>query len=56
MMMNGYNLVDDYAPSMSTPSHPPTAVELRANFSDATKPDEGVDNQIYTVNGAGFHL
>jgi FtsP/CotA-like multicopper oxidase with cupredoxin domain len=54
MMMNGYNLVDDYAPSMSTQSRPPTAVELRANFSDATKPDEGVDNQIYTVNGAAF--
>jgi FtsP/CotA-like multicopper oxidase with cupredoxin domain len=54
MMMNGYNLVDDYAPSMSTQSRPPTAAELRANFSDATKSAEGVDNQIYTVNGAAF--
>jgi FtsP/CotA-like multicopper oxidase with cupredoxin domain len=54
MMMNGYNLVDDYAPSMSTQSRPPTAAELRANFNDATKPDEGTDNQIYTVNGAAF--
>ena len=54
MMMNGYNLVDDYAPSMPAQSRPPTAAELRANFSDATKPDEGVDNQIYTVNGAAF--
>jgi FtsP/CotA-like multicopper oxidase with cupredoxin domain len=54
MMMNGYNLVDDYAPSESTTFHTPTAAELRANFSDATKSDEGVDNQIYTVNGAAF--
>ena len=54
MMMNGYNLVDDYAPSMPAQSRPPTAAELRANFSDATKSAEGVDNQIYTVNGAAF--
>jgi hypothetical protein len=54
MMMNGYNLLNDYAPSESTQFRPPTAAELRANFSEATKPDEGADNQIYTVNGQAF--
>jgi FtsP/CotA-like multicopper oxidase with cupredoxin domain len=54
MLMNGYNLVDDYTPSLSTKPHPPTAADLRNNFSDATKSDEGVDNQIYTVNGQAF--
>jgi multicopper oxidase len=54
MLMNGYNLVDDYTPSLSTKPHPPTAADLRNNFSEATKSDEGVDNQIYTVNGQAF--
>jgi FtsP/CotA-like multicopper oxidase with cupredoxin domain len=54
MLMNGYNLVDDYAPSESPLLHTPTATELRTDFSNATKSDEGVDNQIYTVNGQAF--
>ena len=53
MLMNGYNLADDYAPASESPQHPPTAAELRTNFSEITKPDEG-DNQIYTVNGEAF--
>jgi FtsP/CotA-like multicopper oxidase with cupredoxin domain len=54
MLMNGYNLVDDYTPSLMTAPHPPTAVDLRNNFSEATKSDEGTSNQIYTVNGQAF--
>ncbi len=54
MLMNGYNLVDDYAPPSGPLQHPPTATELRTNFGEATKSDEGVDNQIYTVNGDAF--
>ncbi len=54
MLMNGYNLVDDYAPSSGPLQHPPTTTELRTNFGEATKSDEGVDNQIYTVNSDAF--
>jgi manganese oxidase len=52
MLMNGYNLKDDYSKE-SEMTAPPTAAELRANFSKATGPDEG-GNQIYTVNGPAF--
>ena len=55
MLMNGYNLVDDYAPPSGPLQHPPTTTELRTNFAEATKSDEGTaDNQIYTVNGDAF--
>ena len=54
MLMNGYNLVDDYAPSSGPLQHPPTVTELSTNFGEATKSDEGADNQIYTVNGDAF--
>ena len=54
MLMNGYNLVDDYAPPSGPLQHPPTATELSTNFGEATKSDEGADNQIYTVNGDAF--
>jgi manganese oxidase len=54
MLLNGYNLVDDYAPPSGPLQHPPTATELSTNFGEATKSDEGVDNQIYTVNGDAF--
>jgi FtsP/CotA-like multicopper oxidase with cupredoxin domain len=49
-------LVDDYTGGKEESSlHPPTATELRTNFSEATKPDEGgAGNQIYTVNGESF--
>jgi hypothetical protein len=53
MLMNGYNLADDYAPDSQSIQHPPTAADLRINFGQATKADEG-DNQIYTVNGEAF--
>jgi FtsP/CotA-like multicopper oxidase with cupredoxin domain len=56
MLMNGYNLVDDFAPPSGPLQHPPTATELRTNFGEATQSDEGggADNQIYTVNGDAF--
>jgi hypothetical protein len=53
MLMNGYNLADDYMPSSESPEHPPTATDIRTNFSDVTKGDKG-GNQIYTVNGGAF--
>lgn len=53
MMMNGYNLVDDF--KNSEIFHVPTLADLNKNFTDATKSDEGIDNQIYTVNGRGFY-
>ena len=37
MLMNGYNLVDDYKSNESATLHPPTAAELRANFDKATQ-------------------
>jgi manganese oxidase len=53
MLMNGYNLADDYTPASQSPEGPPTATEIRTNFSDVTKgATEG--NQIYTVNGEAF--
>ena len=55
MTLNGYNLVDDYTGGKEESSlHPPTASEIRTNFGEATKADEGAGNQIYTVNGAAF--
>jgi manganese oxidase len=56
MMLNGYNLPDDYTGGKEEFSlRPPTATELRTNFAEATKADEGgAGNQIYTVNGAAF--
>src|SRR5919199_4662405 len=53
MLMNGYNLADDYMPESQSPEHPPTATEIRNNFGEVTKGDEG-GNQIYTVNGEAF--
>ena len=53
MLMNGYNLADDYMPESQFPEHPPTATEIRTNFGEVTKGDEG-GNQIYTVNGEAF--
>jgi manganese oxidase len=53
MLMNGYNLADDYMPDSQSPEHPPTATEIRTNFDEVTKGDEG-GNQIYTVNGEAF--
>jgi hypothetical protein len=48
MMLNGYNLVDDYTGGKEEFSlRPPTATELRTNFGEATKADEGAGNQIY---------
>jgi hypothetical protein len=53
MLMNGYNLADDYMPDSQSSEHPPTATDLRTNFGEATKAaDDG--NQIYTVNGEAF--
>lgn len=57
MLMNGYNLKDDYSSNQSADIlHPPTATELRVNFEKATQSDEasGADNQIYSVNGPAF--
>jgi FtsP/CotA-like multicopper oxidase with cupredoxin domain len=54
MMMNGYNLVDDFKDSPIF--HVPTLIDLKKNFTDATKSDDGVDNQIYTVNGRAFYF
>jgi FtsP/CotA-like multicopper oxidase with cupredoxin domain len=54
MMMNGYNLVDDFKDSEIF--HVPTLTDLKKNFTDATKSDDGVDNQIYTVNGRAFYF
>jgi hypothetical protein len=53
MLMNGYNLADDYMPDSQPSEHPPTATDIRTNFGEVTKGDEG-GNQIYTVNGAAF--
>jgi len=53
MLMNGYNLADDYVPDSESPEHPPTATEIRTDFGKVTKGDEG-GNQIYTVNGEAF--
>jgi manganese oxidase len=53
MLMNGYNLADDYMPARESPEHPPTATEIRTDFGEVTKGDEG-GNQIYTVNGEAF--
>jgi hypothetical protein len=53
MLMNGYNLADDYMPASESPESPPTAKEIRTDFSQVTKGDTG-GNQIYTVNGAAF--
>ena len=57
MLMNGYNLNDDYSSNESAAIlQPPTAKELRTNFERATQSDEasGADNQIYSVNGPAF--
>jgi hypothetical protein len=56
MLMNGYNLVDDYKSNESAILHPPTAAELRANFEKATQAGQanGPVNQIYSVNGPAF--
>ena len=57
MLMNGYNLKDDYSSNESAATlQPPTATELRTNFEKATQSDEasGADNQIYSVNGPAF--
>jgi manganese oxidase len=58
MLMNGYNLVDDYKSneSATTLLRPPTAAELRANFDKATQAGQAVgpSNQIYSVNGPAF--
>jgi manganese oxidase len=55
MLMNGYNLVDDYKSNESAILHPPTAAELRANFNKATQAGQaGPANQIYSVNGPAF--
>jgi manganese oxidase len=53
MLMNGYNLADDYMPDSVSPEHPPSATEIRTDFGKVTKGDEG-GNQIYTVNGEAF--
>lgn len=58
MLMNGYNLKDDYSSNESAAVlRPPTAAELRTNFEKATE-SEGVsgadNNQIYSVNGPAF--
>src|SRR5919199_1037047 len=53
MLMNGYNLADDYVQANESPEHPPTATEIRTDFGKVTKGDKG-GNQIYTVNGAAF--
>ena len=56
MLMNGYNLVDDYKSNESAILHPPTAAELRSNFNKATQAGQssGHANQIYSVNGPAF--
>jgi hypothetical protein len=57
MLMNGYNLKDDYSTNASaTEQQPPTASALRTNFEKATASDEGSGpgNQIYSVNGPAF--
>jgi FtsP/CotA-like multicopper oxidase with cupredoxin domain len=57
MVMNGYNLKDDYSSNESAAiEQPPTAAELRTNFNKATESDEasGAGNQIYSVNGPAF--
>ena len=56
MLMNGYNLVDDYKSNESAILHPPTAAELRANFDKATQAGQAIGpaNQIYSVNGPAF--
>src|SRR5215217_4144374 len=53
MLMNGYNLADDYMSASESPESPPTAKEIRTDLGEVTKGDEG-GNQIYTVNGAAF--
>jgi hypothetical protein len=53
MLMNGYNLKDDYSTNASESEQPPTASALRTNFEKATQSDEG-SNQIYSVNGPAF--
>jgi hypothetical protein len=52
MLMNGYNLKDDYTKA-SESEQPPTASALRTNFEKVTQSDEG-SNQIYSVNGPAF--
>ena len=42
MLMNGYNLVDDYKSNESATLHPPTAAELRANFNKATQAGQAI--------------
>jgi manganese oxidase len=56
MLMNGYNLVDDYKSNGSAILHTPTAAELRANFNKATQGGQSIGpaNQIYSVNGPAF--
>jgi len=56
MLMNGYNLIDDYKSNESAILRPPTAAELRTNFNKATHLGESIGhaNQIYSVNGPAF--
>ena len=53
MLMNGYNLKDDYSTNGSATDQPPTASALRTSFEKATEKAEG-DNQLYSVNGPAF--
>jgi hypothetical protein len=56
MLMNGYNLVDDYKSNESGILRPPTAAELRTDFNKATHIGQAIGhpNQIYSVNGPAF--
>jgi hypothetical protein len=56
MLMNGYNLVDDYKSNESSILRPPTAAELRTDFNKATHAGQAIGhpNQIYSVNGPAF--
>ncbi|HET7391785.1 MAG TPA: multicopper oxidase domain-containing protein [Nitrososphaeraceae archaeon] len=56
MIMNGYNLVDDYKSNESGILRPPTAAELRTDFNKATHIGQAIGhpNQIYSVNGPAF--